>query len=95
MTEPTRAVALSYDLGDGTLPRVSAKGRGSMADRILAAARAAGVPVREDPDLAMLLDGVPLDRPIPIAAFAAVAEILAQLYRLNERLAKPGAGTPP
>ena len=45
-----------------------------------------GVAVRRDRDLAALLDTLEIDSPIPVVAFAAVAEILAHLYRANQRL---------
>jgi flagellar biosynthesis protein len=87
--EPDIAVALRHDRDGQDLPRLVAKGRGRTAARIRAIARERGVPLREDADLARLLAALELDSPIPPAAFAAVAEILAHLYRVNARL---GAG---
>ena len=81
------AVALRYDPARGELPKVTASGRGRIAERILALARDAGIPVREDPDLAQLLARLDPGSDIPVEAFAAVAEILALLYRENARLA--------
>jgi flagellar biosynthesis protein len=79
------AVALSYDRQDDKAPRVVASGRGAIAERILELAAAHGVKVREDADLAEVLAAVEIGRQIPVAAFAAVAEILAYLYRANAR----------
>jgi flagellar biosynthesis protein len=79
--KPAIAVALKHEPGD--LPQVVASGRGSMAERILAIAFAAGIKVREDADLAQLLAAVETNCPIPIACFEAVAEILTYLYRAN------------
>jgi flagellar biosynthesis protein len=89
------AVALRYDPEKGELPRVTARGRGRIARRIVELARRAGVPVREDPDLAQLLARLEAGSDIPVEAFAAVAEILALLYRENARLAaaRPGGAT--
>ncbi len=83
--EPELAIALRYDQGEMDAPRVAAKGRGALAAQIEGIARAHGIPVRRDADLAELLAAIEIDRPIPIAAFAAVAEILAHLYRANPR----------
>lgn len=80
------AVALRYHPEADAAPKVTASGRGSIAERIIAAAREAGVPVREDRDLATILAAVDIDCPIPVEAFAAVAEILICLYRANAAL---------
>lgn len=95
-TPPDRqpvAVALRYHEGDKAAPRVVASGRGAVAERILELAFAHGIKVREDADLAEILAAVEVGQQIPIAAFAAVAEILFYLYRANERQAVTG-GTP-
>lgn len=86
MEDPDLAVALSYDPARAGLPRVAAKGRGALAAQIVAIARDHGVAVRRDRDLAALLSTLEVDCPIPVAAFAAVAEILAHLYRANDKL---------
>lgn len=78
-----RAVALDYDPLTKRAPRVVAKGRGATAEQIVELAFANGVRVREDADLAELLQAVDLDSPIPLEAFAAVAEIVSFLYREN------------
>ncbi len=83
------AVALQYDGQEDQVPRVVASGRGAIADRILELAFAHGVKVREDADLAEILTAVEVGHQIPLAAFAAVAEILFYIYRANER---PHAG---
>jgi flagellar biosynthesis protein len=80
----TVAVALAETSPDEGAPaRVVAAGRGAVAEQILAIAFAAGVKVREDADLAEVLAAVEVDSEIPIAAFAAVAQILAYVYRAN------------
>lgn len=76
------AVALNYD-GSTAPPKVVASGRGAIAEQILALAFANGVRVREDADLAEILSAVDVDTEIPLEAFAAVAEILAYVYRAN------------
>jgi len=86
------AVALHYDRQRDNAPRVVASGRGAIAERILELAFAHGITVREDADLAEILAAVEVGQQIPVAAFAAVAEILFYIYRANERQAA-GAGT--
>lgn len=79
------AVALQYDPDRADAPRVTASGKGKLAEQILNLAFANGVKVRTDPDLAQVLAAVEVDTVIPIEAFAAVAEILAYVYRANNQ----------
>lgn len=79
---PARAAALSYRPGEGP-PRVTAKGRGELAQRIIAAANAAGVPVHQSPELVSLLMQVELDRHIPEVLYRAVAEVLVWARELG------------
>jgi flagellar biosynthesis protein len=81
---PKRAAALRYD-GSDTAPRVVATGRGIVAERIVAEARAAGVPVRDDAALAEALAGLDLGANVPEELYRAVAEALAWAYRLDAR----------
>ena len=76
-------VALKHERASEGAPRVSAKGQGELAERILALAREHDVPVREDRDLLELLAACDLGDEIPVELYAAVAELLASLYRLN------------
>ena len=76
------AVALAYREDEGA-PRVVAKGRGLLAEAILARAREAGVYVHESPELVALLMQVDLDSRIPPQLYVAVAELLAWLYRIE------------
>lgn len=86
--DPDTAVALRYDPKGDDLPRIVAKGRGAIADQIIAVAKEHGVAVRRDQDLVEVLDRLEINAPIPVAAFAAVAEILAHLYRVNDEMGK-------
>lgn len=81
-----QAVALAYGKGDAA-PRVVAKGRGLIAEHIIAKAREHQVFVHESRELVALLMQVDLDRHIPPALYQAVAEILAWLYRLEQAAA--------
>ncbi|NLH50058.1 MAG: flagellar biosynthesis protein FlhB [Myxococcales bacterium] len=87
ITNPTHvAVALRYESPKYPAPRVVAKGKGFVAQRIRETARSHGVPVLERPELARLLYAtVKLDRMIPEQLYQAVAEILAYVYALKGR----------
>lgn len=78
-----RAVAVKYDGGSTAAPNLVAKGRGEVARRILALAEKHDIPVRQDGDLVELLSVCDLGEEIPVELYAAVAELLAYLYRLN------------
>ncbi len=75
------AVALKYD-GENA-PRLTAKGRGELAERILALAEEHDVPLHEDVELAALLSQIPLGDEIPQALYRAVAEVIAFAYLLS------------
>jgi flagellar biosynthesis protein len=80
--KPTRrATALRYEGRDA--PKVVATGGGLVADRILDAARAAGIPLRQDPVLVQALATLELEQEIPPELYRAVAEALAWAYRLS------------
>ena len=95
MSEPPlsdrKAVALHYDraapAAQAAPPQVVAKGSGWLADKILELAREHGVPVREDRDLVALLSACDVGEGIEPEMYAAVAELLAWLYRCNQELA--------
>jgi len=84
VTNPTHiAVALRYDEKDAA-PVVLAKGHDDYALRIRAEARKYGIPIMENRPLARALDAeVPIGHPIPVAHFAAVARVLAFVFRLR------------
>ena len=85
------AVALKYDDGSMAAPRVVAKGADLIALRIRDIAREAQVPVLEAPPLARALYAhAELDREVPPALFAAVAQVLAYVYQLRAALAGRG-----
>jgi flagellar biosynthesis protein len=78
------AVALKYNDSEDDAPKVTAKGFGAMAERIRAAAIESGVPVKQDGDLVELLAQIDIDREIPPQLYAAVAEVLAMVYKAND-----------
>lgn len=76
------AAALSYKQGFYA-PVVVAKGKGIMAEAIIACAKEAGVYVHESPELVTLLMQVDLDEHIPAELYRAVAEILVWIYKME------------
>lgn len=76
------AVALAYRQTEAA-PRVVARGRGLVAEQIIARAHEHGVYVHESAELVALLMQVDLDQHIPPQLYLAVAELLAWLYRLE------------
>jgi flagellar biosynthesis protein len=82
--KPKKAVALKYKPGDDHAPRVTAKGTGRLAERIIEMARKHGIPVKDDPDLVEVLSRLDLDDQIPPELYVVVAELLAFIYRLNQ-----------
>ena len=86
--EKATAVALRYDQENDNAPKVVAKGRGFVADNILQAAKQNAVPIYQNKTLAGMLMAVDLDREIPPQLYTAVAEVLAYVYRMDERAGK-------
>ncbi len=87
VTNPTHfAIALRYDNNAMAAPKVIAKGADFLALRIRQIAVANGVPIVERPPLARALyQAVEVGQEVPPQHYAAVAEILAYVYRLSGR----------
>ena len=82
--EERRAAALSYKQGYYA-PVVIARGKGVVAEAIIACAREAGVYVHESPDLVRLLMQVENDQFIPPELYRAVAEVLVWLQWMDSQ----------
>jgi flagellar biosynthesis protein len=82
---PLKVVALRYRAEEDGAPKLTAKGRGSMAERILEIAKAHNIPIREDKNLVEILSRLDLNQEIPPEVYKAVAHILAFVYRLAQR----------
>jgi flagellar biosynthetic protein FlhB len=103
VTNPTHyAVALRYEDGALGAPKVVAKGADLIAARIRELAAEANVPMLEAPPLARALyTHVEIDQEIPAALYAAVAQVLAWVYQLEQfasgrgvRPKEPGIAVP-
>jgi flagellar biosynthesis protein FlhB len=94
ITNPTHyAVALRYEL-NMEAPIVVAKGRDLLAQEIKEVARWHNVPILENPPLAQsLYKTVEVGRPIPAALYAAVAEILAFVFRAQAQARRQAQGS--
>ena len=78
------AVALHYDKSGA--PRVVAKGRGSIGEKIIELAKAHDIPIEENEVLAGALANVELCDEIPVELYKAVAEVLVFVLRLSGRI---------
>jgi flagellar biosynthesis protein len=78
------AVALHYDKSGA--PRVVAKGRGSIGEKIIELAKANDIPIEENEVLAGALSRVELGDEIPAELYKAVAEVLVFVLRLSGRI---------
>ena len=84
-----QAVALRYQPKNDPAPKLVAKGRGYLAEKILELARRYNIPVRHDKNLLQVLSRLDLNEEIPPEVYKAVAEILAFIYRVsNQALTK-------
>jgi flagellar biosynthesis protein len=81
-----KAVALKYNKGKDAAPKVTAKGTGLIAEKILEIAEKEGIPVTEDPDLVTTLARLDFYDEIPPELYRAVAEILAFAYSINNKM---------
>lgn len=80
-----KAVAILYDEKDSAAPKVIASGKGLVAEKIIATARAAGIHIKEDPNLVEILAKIPLGDEIPVELYQTVAEVLAFVYQVNDK----------
>jgi len=87
ITNPTHyAVAIKYDNENSHAPIVVAKGMDNIAQQIKKIARENKVHIVQNPPLARsLYSEVEIDKAIPEALFAAVAEVLAYVYKMNKK----------
>ena len=78
-----KAVALKYDQLKDRAPKVIAKGRGHVAEHILAAAQKHTIPVYQNKALVNMLMALEIDREIPPELYKAIAEVMAYVYRMD------------
>ena len=86
MKKPVQAIAIEY--GKNPVPIVVAKGKDALAQKIIDAAVAAGVPIKKDEEFAALLGLLDIDENVPRSLYTLVAEVLVYTYWLKGM--KPG-----
>ncbi|MSS72936.1 MAG: flagellar biosynthesis [Candidatus Latescibacteria bacterium] len=79
------AAALRYRRDTDVVPRVTAAGRGLVAEKIIALAKEAGIPIHEDASLVEVLARLDVGSEIPVELYRVVAEILAFVYRMDRQ----------
>jgi flagellar biosynthesis protein len=82
------AVALRYDRANMSAPKVVAKGKGTVAERLIALARENDIPIVEDRLLVEMLDKLNVNQDIPGEMYQVVAEILVAIYKTEAGLNK-------
>jgi flagellar biosynthesis protein len=81
-------MAIRYDRQTMPAPRLVAKGRGLVAERLIAMARANGIPVIENKLLVETMDKLSLNQEIPGELYQVVAEILVAVYKAEASMGK-------
>ena len=80
----TSAVSLQYNPSGDRVPKVTAKGQGWVAEKIIAIAQEQNIPIKKDKDLMELLEKIDIGQEIPEELYKIVAELLAWVYDLNK-----------
>ncbi|MCB2183523.1 MAG: EscU/YscU/HrcU family type III secretion system export apparatus switch protein [Desulfobulbaceae bacterium] len=80
-----KAVALRYDQEKDSSPKLIGKGAGHLAEKLLELAHEHGIPIHQDADLVEILSKLEINDEIPESTYFVVAEILAFVYRTNQK----------
>ena len=81
-----KAAAIKYDNKTDKVPKLIAKGKGLVADNIIAKAKEHGIYIKEDKDLVEALSTLDLFDDIPVELYKVVAALLAELYHINGKI---------
>ena len=79
------AVALQYDKEKNAAPKVTAKGSGKTAQKIIEIAQMHEIPIKKDKDLLEMLSKVELDKEVPSEMYKAVAEVFSFIYKMTKK----------
>ncbi|MDQ0253730.1 flagellar biosynthesis protein [Evansella vedderi] len=79
-----RAVALSYNSEVDIAPVIKAKGKGYVAEEIIARAKSNNIPLQEDKSLVELLAQMEVNDRIPADLYGVVAEVFSFVYQLDK-----------
>ena len=78
------AISLQYQKEINSAPKITAKGEGWVAEKIIEIAQERNIPIRKDKDLLNLLSEIDVGREVPESLYKVVAELLAWVYQLNK-----------
>jgi flagellar biosynthesis protein len=78
-----KAIALKYQPKSDNAPKVTAKGKGKVAEKIIEIAREHNIYTHNDSNLVEILSRLDLNEEIPSDVYIIVAELLAFVYSLN------------
>jgi flagellar biosynthesis protein len=81
-----KASALKYDPKKNKAPVVVAKGKGYIAEEIIKRAKEHNIEIKEDKDLVEVLSKLELYAEIPEELYKAVAIILSEVYKINNKI---------
>lgn len=77
------ALALKYQPKSDSAPKVTAKGKGKVAEKIIEIAQKNNIHIHNDPDLVEILSQLDINDEIPSNLYIVAAELLAFVYSLN------------
>jgi len=78
------AISLQYQKEINSAPKITARGEGWVAEKIIEIAQERNIPIRKDKDLLNLLSEIDVGREVPESLYKVVAELLAWVYQLNK-----------
>ena len=78
-------MAIVYDESENAAPKIVASGKGTIAEKIIETAREAGIHIQQDANLVELLAKVDVGEEIPVEIYQTVAEVLAFVYKVNNK----------
>jgi flagellar biosynthesis protein len=84
----TKAIALAYDSSHHDAPKIVAKGKGLVAEKLIEKAKEHKVPIQEDSSLVELLSQLQMNETIPEQLYQAVAEVFAFIYQVDRQYSK-------
>ncbi|MDX8046922.1 EscU/YscU/HrcU family type III secretion system export apparatus switch protein [Gracilibacillus sp. S3-1-1] len=81
-----RAAALRFDPESEVAPRLTASGKGYVAEEIIERAKENNVPIQSDPSLVQMLSEININEQIPEELYQVVAEVFAYIYQIDKKL---------
>ncbi len=88
MDKKLKAAALKYEKFKNSAPKIVAKGKGYIAEKIIEIAKENNIPIKEDPDLIEMLYKLDIYEEIPEELYKVVAEIFAYIYKISGDMKK-------